>query len=104
MRDTKDASVARFGELRLQLSLSCRVLVVQKHGESSMTDKFIHMSSRSLERTVAAIMVYWIALGVAALILALAVRQDATSERGVRPPYLAAIARGALSATMTSAA
>jgi hypothetical protein len=69
-----------------------------------MTDKFIHMSSRSLERTVAAITVYWIALGVAALILALAVRQDATSERGVRAPYLALIARGALSATTTSAA
>ncbi len=61
-----------------------------------MSAKFIHMSSRSLERTMAAIMVYWIALGVAALILALAVRQGATPERGVRPPYLAVTAAGAL--------
>jgi hypothetical protein len=69
-----------------------------------MSAKFIDMSSRSLERTVAAIMVYWIALGVAALVLALAVRQDATSERGVHPPYLAAIAPRASSATTTSVA
>jgi hypothetical protein len=33
-----------------------------------MSAKFIHMSSRSLEFAVTAIIVYWIALGVAALI------------------------------------
>jgi len=33
-----------------------------------MSTKFIEMSSRNLERTMALIMAYWIVLGVAALI------------------------------------
>ena len=71
-----------------------------------MSARFIHMSFSGLERRplLAALIVYWIAIGAAALILAFAVRQDATSERGAHLPYLAMLAPRDSSATTTGAA
>ena len=59
-----------------------------------MSARFIHMSFSGLERRplLAALIVYWIAIGAAALILAFAVRRDAASERGAHWPYLAMLA------------
>ena len=71
-----------------------------------MSARFIHMSFSGLERRplLAALIVYWIAIGAAALILAFAVRQDAASERGAHWPYLAMLAPGESSAATTGAA
>jgi hypothetical protein len=71
-----------------------------------MSARFIHMSFSGLERRplLAALIVYWIAIGAAALILAFAVRQDAASERGAHWPYLATLAPGESSAAATGAA
>jgi hypothetical protein len=71
-----------------------------------MSARFIHMSFSGLERRplLAALIVYWIAIGVAALTLAFAVRRDATTECGTYLPYLAAFAPRDSSATMTGAA
>jgi hypothetical protein len=71
-----------------------------------MSAKFIHMSFSGLERRplLVALIVYWIAIGAAALILAFAVRQDAACEGGTHLPYLAMLAPGKSSATTTGAA
>jgi hypothetical protein len=71
-----------------------------------MSARFIHMSFSGLERRplLAALIVYWIAIGAAALILAFAVRHDGASERGAHLPYLAMLAPGKSSATTTRAA
>jgi hypothetical protein len=71
-----------------------------------MSARFIHMSFSGLERRplLTALIVYWIAIGAAALILAFSVRQDAGSERGPHLPYLAMLAAGKSSATTTGAA
>jgi hypothetical protein len=53
---------------------------------------------------LAALIVYWIAIGAAALTLAFAVRRDVTTECGTYLPYLAMLAPGASSATKTGAA
>jgi hypothetical protein len=55
-----------------------------------MVTKFIHLGLSGLERRpmVAVIMVYWIALAMAALSLGFALRDDA----GARAPYLPAVA------------
>jgi hypothetical protein len=59
-----------------------------------MSARFIHMSFSGLGRRpmLTALIVYWIAIGAAALILAFAVRQDAASECGTHVPFLAALA------------
>ena len=61
-----------------------------------MSAKFIHMSFSGLEHRplLTALIVYWIAIGAAALILAFAVRQDAACERGAHLPYLVMLAAG----------
>jgi hypothetical protein len=71
-----------------------------------MSARFIHMSFSGLERRplLTALIVYWIAIGAAALILAVAVRQDAAPERGAHSPYLATRAPGESSAPTTCAA
>ena len=73
-------------------------------GEFRMSARFIHMSFSGLARRpmLAALIVYWIAIGAAALILAFAVRHDAACERGVQLPYLARLAPRE-SSTMTTA-
>jgi hypothetical protein len=66
-------------------------LYQNEHGDRSMSARFIHMSFSGLERRplLAALIVYWIAIGAAAAIVAFAVRRDVTPERGVQWPYLA---------------
>jgi hypothetical protein len=61
-----------------------------------MSARFIRMSFSGLERRplLVALIVYWIAIGAAALILAFAVRRDAACEQGARLPYLAVLAPG----------
>ena len=68
-----------------------------------MGARFMRMSFSGLERRplLAALIVYWIAIGAAALILAFAVRQDAAPERGTYLPYLAMLAPGESSAATT---
>jgi hypothetical protein len=62
-----------------------------------MGAKFIHWNRSSLARRpmLAAILIYWIVLGVAALILTFTAHRGAVGYR----PYLAAVAPSALSAT-----
>jgi hypothetical protein len=71
-----------------------------------MSARFVHMTFSGLERRplLAALIVYWIAIGAAALILAFAVRQDAASERGAHLPYLAMLAPGESSVTTIGSA
>jgi hypothetical protein len=63
------------------------------------------MSFSGLERRplLVALIAYWIAIGVAALTLAFAVRRDATTECGTYLPYLAVLTPGNSSVTLTDA-
>lgn len=71
-----------------------------------MSARFIHMSFSGLERRplLVALIVYWIAIGAAALILAFAVRRDAAGDGVARLPYLALLAPRESSAATSGAA
>ena len=67
-----------------------------------MAAKIIHSSRRGLEgrQMLAALIFYWLALGAAALLLALAIRQDPR----VRLPYLAGVSAQVVAAISCGAA